>query len=59
MQAVNVEGQMIEALLAATVHKLADGELEISADDLLAVEGMTFRLDDIPGGFLIRVSDDD
>ena len=49
---------MLEALLAAAVHKLADGELELEADDLLAVEGMTFRLDDIPNGFRIVVSED-
>jgi hypothetical protein len=51
--------EMIEAFLAAVVVKLADGQIELDADDLLAVEGQTLICNDIPDGFEIVVKKED
>lgn len=49
--------EMVEAMLAAVVLKLADGELELNVDDLLAVEGKVFMVNDCDDGFVLTVTD--
>lgn len=49
--------EMLEAFLAAVINKVCDGEIEVDVDDLIAVEGKVFAVNDVENGFVLSVMD--